>query len=402
MIRHMFKLIWNRKRRNYLLISEIFFSFVVLFAVSTFALFTGIRLSEPLGFDYEDVLVVQTNYEDAQQTDSLSEREVKDIMATMERELRSCREVVDVAWGSSNLPWAGSMWRTSYIYDGIERDYSIHYVSDHFADVMTMPLLEGRWFNADDDAAAITPIVINRKVCETTFGDKPAIGQIITDDDDETPVDFVVIGVVDEYRYRGEMEVSEPSIFFRRTHEDSLTLYAGTALVKVRPDAGVGFQKTITDRLAEISHGWIIGVEALEDARNESLRNIKINALPGVIVALFLVFNVALGLFGILWYSVSRRRGEIGVRRAAGALAAHISWQIIGEALVMATFAILVGIILAIQVPLLDIQPQISTAIYLLAMICSSLMIYMIVAVCAMYPSRLAARIQPAEALHDE
>ena len=38
-----------------------------------------------------------------------------------------------------------------------------------------------------------------------------------------------------------------------------------------------------------------------------------------LIVACFLIINVALGLFGVLWYNINKRRGEIGLRRAVGA-----------------------------------------------------------------------------------
>jgi len=402
MIRHLFKLIWNRRRRNYLLISEIFFSFVVLFAVATFGLFFGFRLAEPRGFEFEDIWTVRMNWEDAQQTDSLSDAQTKEIMAAMQQEMMAYDEVSGVTWTSSNVPWSGNQWSTSYLYEGIERDFHLHYISDEFKDVMQLSVIEGRWFTPDDDVANPVPVVLNRTACKSTFGNEPPLGQILTDDDEELPIEYVVVGVVDGYRYQGEMAGSFPSLFHRRNHNDTLGLVAGTALVRVRPDAGVDFQHEISRRLSEVTHGWTIGVQTLEEARDGYLDSIKMGAMPLVIIGVFLVFNVALGLFGILWYSISRRRSEIGVRRAAGARKGQISWQIIGEALVMATFAIMVGAILALQVPLLGFDPRISMPIYLLAIGCASIMIYLIVTVCAMYPSRLAARIQPAEALHDE
>ena len=55
MIRHLLKLVWARKRANALLIIEIFFSFVVVFAVVTLATSMIIRWNKPLGFDYHNV-----------------------------------------------------------------------------------------------------------------------------------------------------------------------------------------------------------------------------------------------------------------------------------------------------------------------------------------------------------
>ena len=119
-------------------------------------------------------------------------------------------------------------------------------------------------------------------------------------------------------------------------------------------------------------------------------------------VAGFLVFNVALGLFGVLWYSINRRKSEFGLRRALGSGKALISWHVLGEALALATLAIVIGLIVAVQMPVLGLDPAISVEIYVMAMVTAAVAVYLLVFLCALYPSRLAMRIQPARALHDE
>jgi putative ABC transport system permease protein len=119
-------------------------------------------------------------------------------------------------------------------------------------------------------------------------------------------------------------------------------------------------------------------------------------------VAGFLVFNVALGMFGVLWYSINRRRAEIALRRALGAGRRGISWQILGEALVLATIALMAGLFIAMQVPLLGLYSAIGAFDYTIAMVLSAVAIYILVFICALYPSRLAMRIVPAQALRDE
>ena len=61
MTRHLLKLIWNRKRTNFLLMAEIFFSFLVLFAVVTLGLFYLDNYRQPLGYDYADVWCVHVD-----------------------------------------------------------------------------------------------------------------------------------------------------------------------------------------------------------------------------------------------------------------------------------------------------------------------------------------------------
>ncbi|HET9529390.1 MAG TPA: hypothetical protein VFQ92_03505, partial [Blastocatellia bacterium] len=55
MIKQMFKLVWNRKRVNFLVTVEIFFSFLVLFAVVVLVVLYTDNYSQPLGFRYDDV-----------------------------------------------------------------------------------------------------------------------------------------------------------------------------------------------------------------------------------------------------------------------------------------------------------------------------------------------------------
>ena len=55
MIAQMFKLVWNRKRANVLLIGELLCAFLVVFAVATFGLYYAHNLRRPLGFEYENV-----------------------------------------------------------------------------------------------------------------------------------------------------------------------------------------------------------------------------------------------------------------------------------------------------------------------------------------------------------
>ena len=58
MIRHVFKLIWNRKRTNFLMMTEIFVSFLVLFAVVALGVYTADNWRRPLGFSIDRVWTI--------------------------------------------------------------------------------------------------------------------------------------------------------------------------------------------------------------------------------------------------------------------------------------------------------------------------------------------------------
>lgn len=396
MIRHTFKLIWNRKRRNFLLLSEIFFSFIVLFAVASMAISSVSKYLEPLGFSCENVWVLYTG---GNVTEEIWNRaDIRAIRTQIEREMESCREIETVSWADFNHPYANCTFSTNFEHGGQEYNVDFFPADDNFATVLDIPVIEGRWFNREDDASSRTPIIINRRLKERLFGEESPVGQIHTKKDKE----YIIIGVVGNYRYHGEFKNHREGFFQRVLISDTTHRPPEIALLAVRPGTGVQFEERLLKRLSAIAPGWNLRIENMEKLRAAYLKDYLMGTVLLVIVAGFLLFNVALGLFGVLWYSINRRRGEVGLRRALGAHAGHIAGQILGESLVLATFAIIVGVFVAVQVPIIGLEESIGTGVYLFAMLAAALLIYLLVTACALYPSHLAALIEPATALHNE
>ena len=74
----------------------------------------------------------------------------------------------------------------------------------------------------------------------------------------------------------------------------------------------------------------------------------------------------------------------------------------LGELLALATIAILVGTFLFIQVPLLGLFGRVETSTFLIALVIAHVMIYSFLMACGLYPSWLATRIEPSQALQCE
>ena len=119
------------------------------------------------------------------------------------------------------------------------------------------------------------------------------------------------------------------------------------------------------------------------------------------IIAGFLIINVALGLFGVLWYNINKRRGEIGLRMAVGATRDSVSRQLVYEALILATFSLIIGSFFAIQFPLLNVF-DLPAIVYIIALILAILFIYLLVFICSLSPGKQAAGVYPAIALHED
>ena len=399
MIRHFFRVIWFRKKENFMTSLGIFISFIVLFLVTSFLVFTVNNYLKPLGFLYKDVWYITMDWKDS------SQEEIKEILLQFENNFNGSPEIEHFAYSESFLFTPAVMSMTNYEYNDREIRCNIRYASDDFINVMGIEMLEGRWFDESDNASSNNPLIINKYAKEDIFGEDTALGKVIHRGENE----YVIIGVINEFRNAGKFSGSSP-ISFRRISlnlEHELARFGSESigsriLLKVKSGTPVQFEETITTSLSNIAKDWQIKVNTLEILRKSATLQTLIFPVILIVVCSFLIINVGLGLFGVIWYNTNRRRGEIGLRRALGSSANMIHTQIIGEALVLSSFAMIFGSFFALQFPILGLIPIFDSKIYTLSYIISVLVIYLITALCAWYPSRVAALIEPADALRDE
>jgi putative ABC transport system permease protein len=394
MIRHLFTLIWNRRRANFLLIAEVFLAFVVLFVVGSLFVYNQQNYRTPLGFGYEQVWRVDLDPGTQPQAGRLAT--VRQVIA----QLRALPEVVAVGRTSSNTPFSGNS-NGSPVSTKDEKivveHTSGHSVEDPLRDVLELPIAAGRWFDHRDDAAALRPAVLSRDLAERLFPGQSPLGQVVH----RIEEDFRVVGLVERFRADGDLEEPRPAIFLRVSPQDTTLNGASSLLLRVRPGAGAELERRMSTGILATAKGWSVGITALHEQRAVQFKRTLTPLVALGLVCGFLILNVALGLFGVLWQTINQRRAELGVRRALGATAGAISSQVVGEILVLTTFGLVLGLLVAAQFPLLgvmDVQP----GVYLTAMGLAALGLYALAVGCALYPSRLAAGIQPAVALREE
>jgi putative ABC transport system permease protein len=414
MIRHIFKLIWNRKRTNFLMMAEIFVSFLVLFAVVALGVYTADNWRRPVGYSIDRVWAVHIDMKQA------SDDNFNDAQQESARQLLlALREFpeIEASAGAMIAPYQFGSSSSAYDWRGRRIEYGVAEVTDGFKDLLGLDLVEGRWFGAEDDGQNYEPVVINRDMRVELFGSGPAIGESISN---ENPGDGSavrarrVVGVVDAYREDGEFDGMRNYAIFRKTmvgaasdgRSDADTRRRDrpprTLLVKVRPGTTAEFEERLIKRLQAAAPDWSFEVTPVR-AMRESYNSFAFAPLIAVgLVAGFLMLMVALGLFGVLWQAVTQRTREIGLRRAKGAARVDVRRQILAEVAVMTTLALAAGVLVAIQFPLLDIIYFVEPHVYAIGMAISVVAIFTLTLTCAWYPSLLATRVEPAEALRYE
>lgn len=394
MLKHLFKLIWNKKKQNLLLISEMLVSFLVIFAVFTLLVYDYQNYRKPMGIDYDNVWEV--NYNNSFKTDNTDS--LNQFYETLVQTIKSLPQIERVSFSSENTPFSqnqntGGITVKNKSFHGI----NWYVVDDNYQKVLNMRMIEGRWFNKGDAVARDRHIVINADLKEKIFGKDKAIGEFIEDRDNKTRSQ--VIGVVDAIKMKGDFSTTEPGLY-NRTDTGSFR-WLNKILLKVTPGADAAFESQLYKILANNMKSSNVEIEHLDNKLKTANYWYLVPMIVLLIVAGFLIVNVALGLFGVLWYNISRRRGEIGLRRAIGASGKSVSTQLVTESMILATLSLTIGSFFAIQFPLLNVF-DLPAAVYFTAMVLSVLFIYILVFICSLYPGKQAASIYPAVALHEE
>ncbi|WP_426668075.1 ABC transporter permease [Mucilaginibacter sp. McL0603] len=393
MFKHLFKLIWNKKKQNFLLMSEMFVSFLVIFAVFTLMVYYYNNYKKPIGLDYQNLWVV--NYNNTYQTHNTDSLNI--YYQNLTQTIKSLPQVKEVSYCSDNVPFSQNQWTGDVHYKNASPNADNYTVDDNYRNTLNMHLLEGRWFNKADAVAKTQPVIINDDLKEKLFGNEEAIGKFVGSEAGKN--DFRVIGVVQGLKAKGDYSPAKAAIY-KRTDTGSHR-WLGKIMIKVTPDADAAFEGRLDKMLSNYMKKSNIEIEHMPNKLKSTNLFSIVPMIVTLIVACFLVINVALGLFGVLWYNINKRRGEIGLRRAIGASGKSVSSQLVSESLILATLSLILGTFFAVQFPLLNVF-NLQASIYIVAMILSIIFIYLLVFVCSLYPGKQAAAILPAVALHED
>jgi len=392
-IRHLLKLVWNRKRANALIVGEIFISFIVIFAVLTGAIMYGTKWNEPLGFSWQNVWDVGMEFGE---TPGIRESpETHAMVMRMLDEVRAMPEVAAVG-AASTPPYSFSTSESVSEIDGRKVTYIFDDVTDGFFDAMQLKLVSGRWFNASDDAAQDQPIVIDTNAARELFQTEDAVGKKF---EASEGLFYRVVGVIAPFRKDGEA-TADMNMLFRRAAGD--TRIGSHLLVRLHPGTPAVFEQQLLERLQQLAPALSFRIQTMEQMRRNMARMKLSPLIAGGIIGTFLIAMVTLGLTGVLWQNVTRRTREIGLRRAMGATGGSVHRQVLGEVALLATFALAIGSIVVLQLPIIGAFAYVTPSAFTTGFICALAAIYALTVLCGLYPSWLASRLQPADALRYE
>jgi predicted permease len=204
-----------------------------------------------------------------------------------------------------------------------EAEETFYRVSEGYFDTLRTPLLEGRALSNRDNDDEPVPSVVNRAFARKYFGDTSVVGREFLRDDG---VRHLIIGLAADAHYSDTHGGPEPIVYMPMKPPRTFTLY-------VRSDLGaVSAGQLVAREAAALGNGLhVTDVVPLELLVDRTMVREKLLAVVGAAFAIMGLIVTMVGIFGLLTYSVSQRRKEIGLRAALGATPGRLCWFVSRE-----------------------------------------------------------------------
>lgn len=423
MIKHIFKITWSRKRNNLFLMFEIS---IVFFVLSLF-FFNLVQKYEhywePLGFtkDIEKIYSITANYPSSRSGGPIQANKNEDNIKRIKNNLLDMTETDVVSLSARSQPYTVSKGFDQQVKFN-DRTFPSHryWADDDFPKIVGLTMLEGKWFNMENNNHRLPPIVITKSLADSLFLGKSAVGKIVSRvrARDKQEAEFVVVGISTDYR-TSEFVSPQPAIFTRndpkgrkgpnvRPDVNGMFMWGDASImIKIKPEVADSNIEEKLVRMAEKSistdqkEAWNFYIYSLKKyQRKENAKQYETTFQYFLLMA-FLLLNIALGFTGIIYQSVAKRRSEIGIRRALGATKTNIYSIILWEALIVSIIGILIGLLFIEQLAYFKIV-TLESGVFIKSIMLSIGVILSVVLVATMFPAMQAAKIDPAIALKDE
>jgi predicted permease len=272
-------------------------------------------------------------------------------------------------------------------------------VSPNFLETMGIPVVGGRGLSDSDNPSAPKVVVINQAAARQFFPNENPIGRHFGSSL-ETTGQLEVVGVVRDAKYDSVRDAAPPTMYV-----PAAQTRLGSAVLEIRTAGSpTGAVAGVREAVRQIDPNLPVldvstQLEQIERRFSQERTFAVAYALfGGVAVAL-----AAVGLFGLMSYSVARRTNEIGIRMALGARREDVLRLVLGESMVLVVTGVVLGVATALAASRLVTKLLFGLAPTDILSVLGAVLVMMLVSAIAGYlPARRASRVDPMVALHAE
>ena len=278
-------------------------------------------------------------------------------------------------------------------------------VSSRYFETIGQKLVQGRSFTELDRHGAPNVAVINETLARRFFGNGNPVGRKF-DPNGGTHFDWEIVGVARDAIYTSLKDEPKPVFYvpYAQTPGFFHNLGGRDMFVDVRgATAGAFLATEVRQTIAQIDPRILVDIETLETHVAGSLAQDRLLALLSGCLGAIALLLVAIGLYGVMAYSVTRRTGEIGIRMALGARPAAVLAMVFREGFLLVLAGVVIGSALALASSRLVTSLLFGITARDLAAFAGAAAVMALAALFStLLPARRAARMDPMVALRTE
>jgi putative ABC transport system permease protein len=394
----------GRRLRSALVVMEVALALILLVGAGLFTRTLVAYSSVDPGFRVENVLTMRVVMPEARYTEG--ER----VRAFVRQLLARARAVpgVRAACLASFMPLDGSAYSIRFQAGGAERKTEpLQIVTDGYFETLGIRLRRGRFFNDRDNEAAPRVLIVNETFVKRHLAPDEALGQRLIMEQwrigsgTRGPlVPWEIVGVVGDVKVGGLGSAPMPTIYAPVWQQPRI---GGVLAVRTESDPSAEAPALRAVVRAVDQDVPVTDVRTMQQAATLSVEQPRKRAWMAGAFATMALILAALGIYGVISYSVAQSTQEMGIRMALGARPHQVLYRTLRGGLILAGLGLTIGVAGSLAVTrlfrnlLYAVQPA-DPATYIVV---SALL--MAVAVLAAYlPARRAARVDPSVALRWE
>lgn len=215
--------------------------------------------------------------------------------------------------------------------------YTANWIGTDYFKTMGIPLLDGRDFLQSDRKGAPPVVILNQSMSHVLFGDRNPVGHTLRFHDDPPET---VVGVVRNSKYFSLGEKDLPAVYWPDAQSSRAAVNLNFLLRTQRPES---ILKEVNRTLEGIDATAAINVKPMSRALGLALLPSRLGAVLLGSMGILGLLLAALGLYGVLTYSVARRIREIGIRVALGAKPSTIGYMILRSSVLLVSAGLAAG-----------------------------------------------------------
>jgi predicted permease len=272
-------------------------------------------------------------------------------------------------------------------------------VGDRYFETMQIPLIEGRFFDARDGEQALKVLIVNHTLARTYWPGESALGKRLKAGSQDW---FTIVGVVGDVKNAGIDKPPGTELYlpYRQTNFGIRTPYVA---IKTSGDPAASARAARSEIQAVDGSLPIASVRTMQEVIHVSHSRPRFLAMLLTIFSAVALILAALGIYGVISYSVAQRTSEFGIRVAMGAQPSSVLGMVLTQGMTLALAGIVVGaagaFLLTRYIKELLFQVDVLDPLTFAAMAAA---LAAVTAIACYVPARRATRVDPMTALRTE